>query len=399
MARLLLLEPIGGIAGDMFLAAALDLGVARSELAKVLGTLGLPGWRLEVTPVEVDGIRATHVAVVVEGPQPHERGLADVLDLVARSGLSTRARERARAIFERIGRAESRVHGIPLEQVHFHEVGAVDSIVDVCGAAAALDLLGWPRVVSAPPELGTGLVRTAHGNLPVPPPAVLEILAGKPVRLSGPPGEAVTPTGAALLAELAEVGDLPAVVPERVGYGAGTARWPDRPNLLRMTLGEDLARAGPGAGGRGWRTGLWVLEANLDDATGEVLGRAVEAALEAGALDAWVAPVTMKKGRPGFLLGALAEGERREAVARTLLSETPTLGVRAHPVERLELARETVEVSTPYGPVRVKVAKDGGRTLGAHPEYDDCLARAKANGVPVREVIAAAAAAFRGGQD
>lgn len=398
MARLLLLEPIGGIAGDMFLAAALDLGVARSELAKVLGTLGLPGWRLEVTPVEVDGIRATHVAVVVEGPQPHERGLAEILDLVARSGLSTRARERARAIFERIGRAESRVHGIPLEQVHFHEVGAVDSIVDVCGAAAALDLLGWPRVVSAPPELGTGLVRTAHGNLPVPPPAVLEILAGKPVRLSGPPGEAVTPTGAALLAELAEIGDLPAVVPERVGYGAGTARWPDRPNLLRMTLGEDLARAGPGAGGRGWRTGLWVLEANLDDATGEVLGRAVEAALEAGALDAWVAPVTMKKGRPGFLLGALAGGEVRETVARTLLSETPTLGVRAHPVERLELARETVEVSTPYGPVRVKVAKDGGRTLGAHPEYDDCLARAKANGVPVREVIAAAVAAFRGGQ-
>jgi len=399
MGKLLLLEPIGGIAGDMFLAAALDLGVASSELSKVLGTLGLPGWRLEVTSVEVDGIRATHVDVVVEGPQPQARDLAEILDLVGHGGLPPRARERARAIFERIGRAEAKVHGIPLEKVHFHEVGALDSIIDVCGAAAALDLLGWPRVVSAPPELGTGLVRTAHGNLPVPPPAVLEILAGKPVRLSGPPGEAVTPTGAALLAELCEIGDLPAVAPERVGYGAGTARWPDRPNVLRMTLGQDLSRAEPGAGGRGWRTGLWVIEANLDDATGQVLGRAVEAALEAGALDAWVAPATMKKGRPGFLLGALATGELRDAVARSLLAETPTLGVRAHPVERLELAREWVEVGTRYGPVRVKVAKDGGRTVGAHPEYDDCLVRAKANGVPVREVLDAAFAAFRALQD
>jgi uncharacterized protein (TIGR00299 family) protein len=398
MAKLLLVEPIGGIAGDMFLAAALDLGVARSELSRLLDALGLPGWRLEVASVEVDGMRATHVDVVVEGPQPQARSLAGILDLVGQSGLPPRARERARAIFERIGRAESKVHGIPLEQVHFHEVGAVDSIVDVCGAAAALELLGWPRLVSAPPELGTGLVRTAHGNLPVPPPAVLEILTGKPVRLSGPPGEAVTPTGAALLAELCEIGDLPLIAPERVGYGAGTSRWPDRPNVLRMTLGEDLARARPGAGGRGWRAGLWVIEANLDDATGQVLARAVEAALEAGALDAWVAPVTMKKGRPGFLLGALATGDLREIVARSLLAETPTLGVRAHPVERLELARERVEVETPYGPVRVKVARDGERIVGAHPEYDDCLVRAKAKGVPVREVLDAALTAFRAGR-
>jgi hypothetical protein len=399
MGKLLLLEPIGGIAGDMFLAAALDLGLPRSELTQVLGTLGLPGWRLEVAAVEVDGIRATHVDVVVEGRQPRPRGLAEILELVGNSGLPPRVRKRARAIFERIGRAESRVHGIPEEQVHFHEVGAVDSIVDACGAAAALDLLGWPRVVSAPPELGTGLVRTAHGNLPVPVPAVLEILAGKAVRLSGPPGEAVTPTGAALLAELCEIGELPAVVPERMGYGAGTSRWPDRPNVLRMTLGEDPARAQPGTGEGGWRAGLWVLEANLDDATGQILGRAVEAALEAGALDAWVAPVTMKKGRPGFLLGALSTAELRETVARTLLAETPTLGVRTHPAERLELARETVEVETPYGPVRVKVAKDGGRIVGAQPEYDDCLARARARGVPVREVLAAALTAFRAGGD
>jgi uncharacterized protein (TIGR00299 family) protein len=389
MAKLLLLEPIGGIAGDMFLAAALDLGLPRAELEQALRTLGVGGWSLVVSAAEISGIRGTHVDVKVEGAG-EERHLADILELVERSGLPPRARRAARSVFELIGRAEAKVHGVPLEEVHFHEVGAVDSIVDVCAAAVALDLLGWPRVVSTPPELGQGLVRTAHGVLPVPPPAVLEILAGKPVRLSGPPGEAVTPTGAALLSALAEVGEPPAVTVERVGYGVGTSRWPDRPNVLRMTLGEEArAAAAPEAGT------LYVLEANLDDCPGQLAARAVEAALEAGALDAWVAPLTMKKGRPGWLLSALVRGERRAAVTGIFLSETTTLGVRYHAVERAELARELVPVETAYGTVRVKVAREAGRVLGAQPEYDDCLARAKERGVPVKEVAAAAAAAFR----
>jgi pyridinium-3,5-bisthiocarboxylic acid mononucleotide nickel chelatase len=388
---LLVLEPIGGIAGDMFLAAALDLGLDRAALEAALRTLRVPGWRLEVTRRSDSGIAATHLDVVVEGEQPHARGLREILALVDASGLSARAKAAARAVFERIGRAEAKVHGIPLEEVHFHEVGAVDSIVDVCGAAVALDLFGWPRVVSAPPELGRGLRRAAHGPLPIPPPAVLEILVGKAIRPGGPAGELVTPTGAAILAELAEVGPLPPFVPGRIGYGLGTSAWPDRPNVLRMTLGEETPRgAGPSA------SALWVLEANLDDCPGQLVARAIEAALEAGALDAWAAHVTMKKGRPGFLLSALAEEPRREAVARVFLEETTTLGVRRHAVERDVLERELVTVETAYGPVRVKVGRLQGRELGAHPEWEDCAQRAREKGVPAKEVMAAALAAYRG---
>lgn len=388
MAKVLVLEPIGGIAGDMFLAAALDLGVPRGELERLLGTLPLEGFRLEVSAAEAGGLRGTHLKVVVEGPEQPERGLRQILEIVEQSGLSARAREAARAVFVRIGRAESTVHGVPLESVHFHEVGAVDSIVDVCGATAALDLLGWPRLCALPPELGQGLVETAHGALPVPPPAVLEILKGTPVKLGGPPGEAVTPTGAALLAALCEVGDPPTFAPERVGLGVGTARWPDRPNVLRLTLGQAAAEG---------ERRLWVMEANLDDCPGQLVARAIEAALAAGALDAWAGPLTMKKGRPGFLLGALADGEHREAVTRAFLAETTTLGVRWYPVERTELSREVLSVETAYGPVRVKVSRDGGRVVGAQPEYEDCAQRAREKSVPVREVMAAALSSWRAG--
>jgi uncharacterized protein (TIGR00299 family) protein len=384
---LLLLEPIGGVAGDMFLAAALDLGVDRPALEAALRTLAVPGWRLAVSRKIDCGIAGTHVEVVVEGEPPHARGLAEILALVEGSGLAPRARAAARDLFERIGRAEAKVHGVPLEEVHFHEVGAVDSIVDVCGAAVALDLLGWPRVVSAPPELGRGLGRSAHGPLPIPPPAVLELLAGKPVRPGGPQGEAVTPTGAAILAGLAEVGPLPAIVPARVGYGVGTRSWPDRPNVLRATLGEP-AEAGE----------LWLLETNLDDATGQIVARALEASLEAGALDAWAAAITMKKGRPAVLLSALVEEARRAAVTRVLFAETPTLGVRRRRIERDVLAREVRTVATVHGTVRVKVATLDGVELGAQPEHDDCLALAREKGVALREVIAAAVAAYRAGR-
>jgi hypothetical protein len=220
--------------------------------------------------------------------------------------------------------------------------------------------------------------------MPIPPPAVLELLAGKAVRPGGPQGEAVTPTGAAILAELAEIGPLPAIVPARVGYGVGTRSWPDRPNVLRATLGEPAERGE-----------LWLLEANLDDATGQIVARALEASLEAGALDAWSAPITMKKGRPAVLVAALVEEARRGAVTRVLFAETTTLGVRRRRVERDVLAREVRTVETPYGPVRVKVALLDGVEIGAQPEHDDCLALAREKGVALREVIAAAAAAYR----
>jgi uncharacterized protein (TIGR00299 family) protein len=382
---LLVLEPIGGIAGDMFLAAALDLGVDRGALEAALRTLAVGGWSLRVSRKTDCGIAGTHVDVVMEGEQPHARGLGEILALVDESGLAPRAKAAARGLFERIGRAEAKVHGVPAEEVHFHEVGAVDSIVDVCGAAAALDLLGWPTVVSAPPELGRGLGRSAHGPMPIPPPAVLELLAGKAVRPGGPEGEAVTPTGAAILAGLAEIGPLPAVVPARVGYGVGTRSWPDRPNVLRATLGEP-AEAGE----------LWLLETNLDDATGQIVARALDASLEAGALDAWATPITMKKGRPAVLLSALVEEARRAAVTRVLFSETTTLGVRRRRIERDVLAREIRTVETAHGRVRVKVATLDGVEIGAQPEHDDCLALAREKGVALREVIAAAVAAYRG---
>ena len=382
---LLLLEPIGGIAGDMFLAAAIDLGVPPAAIEGPLRTLGVPGWRLAVSRKTDCGIAGTHVEVVVEGEQPHARGLGEILALVDGSGLPPRARAVARALFERIGRAEAKVHGVPVEEIHFHEIGAVDSIVDVCGAAVALDLLGWPRLVAPPPELGRGLGRSAHGPMPIPPPAVLELLRGKPVRPGGPPGEAVTPTGAAILAELVELGPLPGLVPARVGYGVGTCSWPDRPNVLRATLGEPADVAD-----------VSVLEANLDDATGQMVARAVDAALEAGALDAWATPITMKKGRPGVTVSALVEEPRRAAVTRVLFAETTTLGVRRRRVERDVLGREVRTVETRYGPVRVKIALLDGAEVGAQPEHDDCLARARAHGVALREVIAAALAAHRG---
>ena len=389
MGKILLLEPVGGIAGDMFVAAALDLGVPRSALDAALSTLPLTGFRLLATRGEAGGIAGIHVDVVVEGAPDTERHLAEILAIVDGSGLSPRARAAARAVFERIGRAEAEVHGVPLEHVHFHEVGAVDSIVDVCAAAAVLEILGWPRVLCAPPELGQGFVTTAHGRLPVPPPAVVEILKGVPVRPGGPQGEAVTPTGAAILAVLAEVADpstFPPFSAGQVGYGLGTARWSDRPNVLRMTLGEEAVRGG-----------LWVVEANLDDCPGQLVARAIEAALAAGAKDAWAAPLTMKKGRPGLLLGALVSGDLRDGVARVFLDETTTLGVRLHPVERIELDRVLVPVKTAYGEVRVKVARRDGVAVGAHPEYEDCLSRAGEHGVPVREVMAAALTAFRSG--
>ncbi|HEX9288295.1 MAG TPA: nickel pincer cofactor biosynthesis protein LarC [Anaeromyxobacteraceae bacterium] len=402
MGRLLYLEPVGGIAGDMFLAAALDLGVSQAALAAALATLGVPGFRLEATRGEASGIAGTHVEVVVDGPAPPARALSDILALVRASGLAPRARETALAIFERIGRAEAKVHGVPLEEVHFHEVGALDSIVDVCGAAVVLDLLGWPRVVAAPPELGQGFVKTAHGLMPVPPPAVLELLQGITVKTGGPVGEAVTPTGAALLVALCEVGTPPPFRPRATGYGLGTKRWPDRPNVLRMTIGdlpeEPLSPAlPPPGGGRGSAT-IFEISCNLDDCPGQLVARAIEAALEAGALDAWATPCTMKKGRPGIVLAALAPEGKRDLVARAFLAETTTLGVRLRAVERVEEERELVAVVTRYGTIRVKVGRLGGEILSAHPEYEDCAARAREHGVAVKEVMGAAMAAWRGAQ-
>jgi len=395
----LALEPIGGVAGDMMLAALLHLGAPRAALdeslaalAEASGALDLRGTRVLAEPVEVSGIAALHVDVrvppEVREREPHHRPWRAIRELLGRAKLPARARELAILAFTRLAEAEGRVHGKPPDEVELHEVGAVDSIVDVVGSAALIAALAPSRIVALPPPSGGGMARAAHGPLPIPGPAVLEVMRGRPLRPSGP-GERTTPTGAALLAAWTEPAEaLPEMAVQGVGYGAGTRRWDDAPNLLRAVLGAGV-RGQPG-GGAGW-----VLEANLDDLSPQLVAAALEAVLAAGAADAWIAPVTMKKGRPGHLLGAVVPEAARAAVEEALFRETSTLGIRAHRVERSVLDREVVEVATPYGPVRVKIGRRAGAVVNAAPEFEDCRLRAREHGVGVKEVLAAALAAWR----
>ena len=395
----LALEPVGGIAGDMMLAALLHLGAPRAALddgllalAEASGAVDLRGTRVVAEPVEVSGIRALRVEVrvppEVRDREPHHRPWRAIRELLGSAGLPERARELALLAFTRLAEAEGRVHGVPPDQVEFHEVGAVDSIVDVVGSALLVAALAPARIVCLPPPSGGGTARAAHGPIPIPGPAVLEVMRGRALRPSGP-GERTTPTGAALVAAWTESADsLPELSVQAVGYGAGTRRWEDAPNVLRAVLGATV-RGQPG-GGAGW-----VLEANLDDLSPQLVAAALEAVLAAGAADAWIAPVTMKKGRPGHLLGAVVPEAARAAVEEALFRETSTLGVRAHRVERTVLDREVVEVATRYGPVRVKLGRRGGAVVNAAPEFEDCRVRAKEHGVAVKEVLAAALAAWR----
>lgn len=384
MAGLLVLEPIGGIAGDMFLAAALDLGVPLAALEAPLRTLQVPGWHFAVKRDERHHIGGTHVDVVVDAPEEHaHRSWADIDALIGASGLSAKAKENARRVFRLVGEVEARIHGTTLEGIHFHEVGAVDSIVDICGAAVVLDLLGNPTVYASPPPLGSGTIRIAHGTVPVPVPATLELLRDLPVKFEGQ-GELTTPTGAALLKAFATIAAPPQLVVEKVGYGVGTKDWSDRANVLRATLGRASGAAGQ----------LEVLECNLDDCSPQVLGALVDTLLARGALDAWIAPVVMKKGRPGHLVGVLAPADAKARLVDTLLEETTTLGVRATAVTRTELARRHETVQTPWGPVRIKLGLRGEQVLNATPEFEDCRALAEQARVPLKQVQAAAVAAW-----
>jgi uncharacterized protein (TIGR00299 family) protein len=388
--KVLYLEPVGGIAGDMFLAAGVDLGVPPEAISQALSGLQVPGWKLAVSRAVRHAISGTHLDVVLDEREAHpHRAYSDIRQLIeAAPTLSPRAKERALAVFRAIGEAEAKVHGVSIDAIHFHEVGAVDSIVDICGAAVVLDLLGDPEVYAAPPPLGSGTIRVAHGSMPIPVPATLELLKDVPVRFEGV-GELTTPTGAALLKVLARIGQPPPdFIVERIGYGVGTKDFRDRPNVLRASMGRAEARA----------EGLWVLEANLDDSTPQLLGYLLEHLLGRGALDAWVVPATMKKARPGHLLGVLVEGGAKETVMDTLLRESTTLGVRSYPVERTALQRDWVEVETPWGRVRVKRGLRNGVVLNAHPEFEDCRKVAEAAGVPLKQVMAAALAALGPGR-
>jgi uncharacterized protein (TIGR00299 family) protein len=377
--KLLFLDPWSGTAGDMTVAALVDLGVPFSVVERSLAALGVACTAV-VRRAQSGALGATHFSVSEVGPQP-ERPYAEIQRLLASAPLGAGVRALAERIFARLAAAEAAVHRVSLAAVTFHEVGSVDSLCDVVGAAACFDFLG-ARVLSAPVPLGRGHVHTAHGELPLPAPATLECLRGVPTLDAAVDFENVTPTGAAILATVAEgFVRWPAQRPERIGWGAGTRVTPGRPNALRVVLGDPIAEAhGPGA--------LVVLEANVDDITGELAGHALAVMMRAGALDAWAAPITMKKGRPGLVLSALAPAERAEELAGVILRETTSLGVRWLPASRLERPRRSVELATRFGALTVKVSEGPYGPPQVKPEFDECERAAERAGVPVREVLA-----------
>jgi uncharacterized protein (TIGR00299 family) protein len=377
------LDCVGGLAGDMLLAALLDAGAPLERLREVPGALGLEGVGIEVTRVERQGVGALHVDVRVPDDVEEHRPYAAIRELVERSAVPGHARERALEAFRRLAEAEGTVHGVAPEDVHFHELGGVDTLVDVCGAMVLLGELGVERVACSPLPYSRGLARAAHGLLPVPAPATLGLLRGAPFVGVATEAELVTPTGAAIAATVVSAwGTLPPLVLEAVGYGAGTRELADRPNVLRVVLGAAEVREGE----------VVLLETNLDDLLPELVPDAVERCFAAGALDVWTTPAQMKKGRPGIVLSVLARPARETEVATALLEETSALGVRVARLGRYELEREERVVELDGGSVRVKVGRLGGRVVNLAPEHDDCAALARATGRPVKSVWAAALA-------
>ena len=380
-----------GISGDMCVGALLDLGVPFDVVERAIAPLRLDGYRLERRAARTGVLGGTRFIVEVDGNQP-QRNYASIDRLIASAGLDAAVETLSRRIFRRLAEAEAEVHRTEVESVSFHEVGAVDSIVDIVGAAACFVHLG-ARVTATPLPVGRGNVTCQHGVLPLPAPATLVCLRGVPTYDPGFDAELVTPTGAAIVATVAEsFVRWPSFAPERVGFGVGTRVFADRPNGLRVVLGVS-SRSSEHA-----EPSHVVLEANVDDMTGELAGHAIEALLAAGALDCWAAPVTMKKGRPGLVISLLTEAARAEELSRALLRETSSIGVRRVAVDRMERPRRLVRVTTPFGQVTVKVSDGDFGPPQIKPEFDECAALARDADVPVREVIAASTLAYAEGR-
>ncbi|HVB05579.1 MAG TPA: nickel pincer cofactor biosynthesis protein LarC [Acidimicrobiales bacterium] len=378
-------HPFAGIAGDMALGSLIDAGAPVEEVVAALERLKVPGLSLTAEVVLRAGLRATRVVVAVE-EDGVRRGLAQITTLLDAAALPERVAARALAVFTLLAEVEGGIHGVEPSEVHFHEVGGHDALADVVGTATALELLGVDEVYSGPVAQGVGTVRSAHGLLPNPPPAVLALLRGAPLYGRDIPVELTTPTGAALLAALASgFGPLPAMSPEAVGYGAGSRELEGLPNVTQVVIGTTAAPVDTPAGQL-----LTLVEANLDDVTGERLADALEALFEAGALDAWITPVLMKKGRPGHLLSALVEPVGAAGLRGVLLRESGSFGVRTSLVDRYAVAREMVEVEVAGERLRVKVG--GAR---AKVEHDDARLAARRLGLGVDEVVSRAEEAYR----
>ena len=372
----------------MILGALIDAGLTLTRLKAALAALPLTGYRLSARSVRRAGFAGRKVSVALEKHRSHHsgeehRGLREILSLINLSDLSDSVKEKAGRIFRRLAEAESRAHGASVETVHFHEVGAVDAIVDIVGTCAALELLAVERVHCSPLALGKGTVRCAHGVMPIPAPGTAALLKGVPVQEADVEGELTTPTGAAILSTLAEsFGPMPAMTVQSVGVGAGSADRPERPNLLRVFVGET---AGPTL-----EDHVAVIETNLDDMTPELCGALFERLIAAGALDVYVTPIVMKRGRPAVLVTVITPPEQCTALQTMLFEETTTFGVRVSFAHRQKLDRSWRKVSTPYGDVRVKVGALGGKVITISPEYEDCRKAAEERGVPIRKVYEAA---------
>jgi len=377
--RIALVDPFAGVAGDMFVGALLDAGAPFKAVREGLAQLGIDDFKVSHRKVVRCGIAARKFRVTHKESH-HHRGLKTTLKLIRKSGLDKPVRDRANAAFTALGEAEAKVHGVALEKVHFHEVGAVDAICDIVGASIAMHSLGIERLYTRPLPLFFGMVDAAHGRIPLPAPATMELMRGWPTFDSGLQGELVTPTGAALITAWGTREPVPAFVPATIGYGAGDRDPQGYPNVCRITVGESTTAEGS----------IRQLECDVDDATPQVLGHLVGRLIEAGALDATLSPLTMKKGRPGTRISALARAELVPVIEEILFREGTTLGVRRTTIERTELPRRRVRVKTQWGHVHLKIGELHGEAVHVAPEYEDCRRAAEKHGVPLRKVARAA---------
>jgi uncharacterized protein (TIGR00299 family) protein len=428
MSRILYFDCFNGASGDMVLGALLDAGLPLEELRRALGSLAIEGASVSAARVLRAGVSATKFTAEEHGHDTHvhehvhhdhghgrqhghehqhdhghthttpddrrsttndhvHRSLAEINALIERSALSPDAQNRAKALFHRLGEAEAAIHQIPIEHIHLHEVGALDSIIDIVGAVFAIEWFHADRIISSPLNVGGGMVHSAHGNFPVPAPATVKLLTGAPVYSSGVQSELVTPTGALLVTSHAtSFGPVPPMTIDRVGYGAGDRDLPNTPNVLRVLIGDSAEQP--------HTEHVVVLQSEIDDMNPQLFGMVMDRLYAAGALEVYFASVQMKKNRPGTLLTILARPEQREELSAIVFRETTTIGVRYHEVQRERLEREMVAVNTPHGTVRFKVARLGDTIVNAAPEFEDCLRLASERSVPVKEVQAAANKAY-----
>jgi len=381
--KTLYFDCFAGASGDMILGALVAAGVESHTLIEQLQSLKVPGWKIDFDTVDRSGISSTYAHVQTAHEHAH-RHLGDILKIIYGSDLPERVKDRAARIFSRLAEAESRVHNQPVEKIHFHEVGAIDAIIDVCGAAVGFDLLGIEQFISSPLRVGYGMAQMAHGRFPIPPPAVAELLRGKPVYAGDIEGEFVTPTGAAIITTVCDrFENIPSMKIQASGYGAGTRDPKGFPNALRIFVGELDASAGSDET-------LLMIETNIDDMSPQLFGHVMDRAFELGALDCYLTHTQMKKNRPGILVSILCRPNEREKFMHLLFAETTTIGARSYEVQRRALARETIRVQTQFGPIDVKVAQGNNGSVNVMPEFEQCRAAAATANVPLVKVQDAA---------